>query len=59
MSDRLSPLKYPDYAAHEVVIEMIKAGKISYAKDAMDVFTHVLDHYHAERKRVLAENTSR
>lgn len=59
MSDKLSPLKYPGYAAHEVVIEMIKAGKISYAKDAMDVFTHVLDHYRSERKRILTEDTSR
>ncbi|MFV8801331.1 hypothetical protein ACNSO8_22385 [Yersinia sp. LJYL362] len=59
MSGTTNPLLNPGQAAHEVIIEMIKAGKISYIKDAEEVFTRMLDHYRAEQKRILAENTSR
>lgn len=49
MSDTTSPFAFPDKAAHEVVLELIRAGKISYASDASNVFTHMLSHYRAER----------
>ncbi|EFI5072534.1 hypothetical protein HGQ33_004398 [Salmonella enterica] len=42
MSDTTSPFVFPEKAAHEVVLELIRAGKISYASDASDVFTHML-----------------
>ncbi|EKY9224474.1 hypothetical protein RD173_004571, partial [Salmonella enterica] len=45
MSDTTSPFVFPEKAAHEVVLELIRAGKISYASDASDVFTHMLNHY--------------
>lgn len=44
MSDTTSPFVFPEKAAHEVVLELIRAGKISYASDASDVFTHMLSH---------------
>ena len=59
MSGTTNPLLNPGQAAHEVIIEMIKAGKISYIKDAEEVFTRMFDHYRAEQKRIQAENTSR
>ncbi|EFP6250755.1 hypothetical protein H1E46_004849, partial [Salmonella enterica] len=37
MSDTTSPFVFPEKAAHEVVLELIRAGKISYASDASDV----------------------
>ncbi|EIL8496120.1 hypothetical protein LME85_004610, partial [Salmonella enterica] len=51
MSDTTSPFVFPEKAAHEVVLELIRAGKISYASDASDVFTHMLNHYRAESDR--------
>ncbi|EBL7110266.1 hypothetical protein CJH62_18460 [Salmonella enterica] len=56
MSDTTSPFVFPEKAAHEVVLELIRAGKISYASDASDVFTHMLNHYHAESDRPQQED---
>ncbi|EJB9807292.1 hypothetical protein MXI55_000806 [Salmonella enterica] len=56
MSDTTSPFVFPEKAAHEVVLELIRVGKISYASDASDVFTHMLNHYRAESDRPQQED---
>ena len=56
MIELSNPFSRPPLAAHEVVIELIKAGKISDPKDAADAFSLILDHYRAEQKRVQKEN---
>lgn len=59
MSDKLNPLLNPELAAQEVLIEMIRAGKISTAAGIANTFTAVMDHYRAELKRVQSENSGR
>ena len=59
MSDTLNPLLNPERAAQEVLIEMIRAGKISTAVGIANTFTAVMDHYRAELKRVQNENSGR
>ena len=56
MSDTTNPLTRPEQAAHEVVLELIKAGKITYAADAADSFTQLLNHYRSEFDRIRNEN---
>lgn len=56
MSDKLDPLAKSSMAAHEVVLELIKAGKLSYIEDINASFTQLLDHYRSELKRVRKEN---
>lgn len=56
MTELSNPFSRPPLAAHEVVIELIKAGKISYPKDAAAAFSLMLDHYRGEQKRVQKEN---
>lgn len=51
-----NPVVFPSIAAHEVVLEFIKAGKISYAKDASALYSHMLDHYRSETKRLKSES---
>lgn len=59
MSDTTNPLLKPEQAAHEVVLEMARAGKFGYAKNASEAFTHLLEHYRSELKRVQSEIESR
>lgn len=59
MSQTTNPFSYPEEAALEVVLEMIRVGKIIYAKNATDAFTAVLDHFRSEQKRIAEENKSR
>ena len=56
MSDTTNPLMDPERAAHEVIIELIKAGKIVRIVDAAGCFTHMLDHYRSELNRIQKEN---
>lgn len=56
MSEATNPFSQPSLAAHEVVLEFIKAGKISYAKDASDLYSHMLNHYRSEMKRIQKES---
>ncbi|MEH5098939.1 hypothetical protein PO486_13725 [Atlantibacter hermannii] len=56
MSDKLNPLLYPEIAAQEVLIELIRAGKIINSDSATFAFTALMDHYRAELKRVQREN---
>lgn len=56
MSDTTSPFANLDKAAHEVVIELIRAGKISHAKEASDIFTYMLNHYRSEKARPYQDN---
>ncbi|EHT0382006.1 hypothetical protein KW341_004912 [Salmonella enterica] len=56
MSDTTSPFAFPEKAAHEVALELIRAGKISYSSEASDVFTHMYNHYRAEKVRIQREN---
>lgn len=56
MSELINPLSKPAQAAHEIVLELIKAGKISYSKDAANAFSLMVDHYRAELKRLQKEN---
>jgi len=59
MSDTTNPLLSPELAAHEVVLEMARAGKFASPRNAADAFTLLLNHYQSELKRVQSENTSR
>ncbi|HHH0001450.1 TPA: hypothetical protein ACPZLO_004524, partial [Yersinia enterocolitica] len=56
MSETTNPLLNPEQAAHEVVLEMARAGKFTYPRNATEAFTHLLDHYRSELKRVLEED---
>lgn len=56
MSDKINPLLNPEIAAQEVLIELIRAGKISSANGATNAFTALMDHYRAELKRVQSES---
>lgn len=59
MSDTTNPLSYSAEAAHEVVLELVRAGKIHKIKDAADCFTYLFDHYRSEQKRIQEENKAR
>ncbi len=48
----------PELAAHEVVLEMSRAGKITDAEHASRAFTHLLDHYRSELKRIQQEQNT-
>ena len=56
MSVASSPFTNPDQAAHEVIIELIRAGKISDISEIGSCFTYLLERYYAENKRYEAEN---
>lgn len=56
MSETTNPLLNPEQAAHEVVLEMVKAGKVTYAKTASESFTLLLDHYRSELTRIQKED---
>lgn len=51
-----NPLTAPEVAAHEVILELIRAGKIHKIRDASECFTFMMDHYRSELKRVQNEN---
>ncbi|EAB9447416.1 hypothetical protein CSU32_24735 [Salmonella enterica subsp. diarizonae] len=51
MSSTTSPLTYSDQAAHEIVLEMIRAGKIANINDAAESFTFLLNHFASESER--------
>ncbi len=52
MADIKSPLMNPDGAAHEIVVELIRAGRISSERMASEAFTLLLDHYSSEMTRI-------
>ncbi|VAP72312.1 Uncharacterised protein [Klebsiella pneumoniae] len=52
----INPITYPEKAAHEVVLELIRAGKLGYVSDAKQAFTQLVDHYYAEKKRLFEAN---
>ncbi|WP_438334484.1 hypothetical protein [Edwardsiella tarda] len=56
MSDTTNPLINPERAAHEIVIELIRAGKIHKMADAPMAFTTMLNHYRSELVRIQNEN---
>lgn len=56
MSDTTNPLINPERAAHEIVIELIRAGKIHKNSDVPLVFTTMLNHYRSELIRIQNEN---
>jgi hypothetical protein len=57
MSEKTTnPLLHPEVAAHEVILELIKAGRILKIRDASECFTFMLDHYRSELKRVQNES---
>lgn len=56
MSDPINPLVHPEHSAHEIVIELIRAGKIGTETQVTQAFTTVLDHYISELKRLKAMN---
>lgn len=56
MSDTTSPFANPDKAAHEVVLELIRAGSIQTTAYASKTFTEMLDHYHSEKTRIQQKN---
>ncbi|MCC7586173.1 hypothetical protein FUU19_22095 [Serratia sp. Lou2A] len=47
---------YGAEAAQEIVIELIRAGKIHNSAQAKDSFTELLNHYRSELDRVAEEN---
>lgn len=59
MSDKVNPLLKPEIAAQEVLIELIRAGKIANSNGATNAFTVLMDHYRSELKRVQSENEGR
>lgn len=56
MSQTTNPLFNPEQAAHEIVLEMVRAGKITHARTAAENFTELMDHFTAELKRVQEQN---
>jgi hypothetical protein len=56
MSETTSPFTNPDKAAHEVIIELIRAGKIKDKTEVGSCLTYLLERYYAENKRYEAEN---
>ncbi|KAA1061539.1 hypothetical protein [Enterobacter mori] len=56
MSDKLDPLSKPSAAAHESVLELIKAGKIIEIGEVTAAYTHLVNHYRSELKRIRKEN---
>ncbi len=52
MSEGLNPLLRPERAAHEIVLELARAGKLDNARQAADAFTLLLGHFVDELKRV-------
>ncbi|WP_291969997.1 hypothetical protein [Candidatus Symbiopectobacterium sp.] len=58
MSDKLNPLTNPERAAHEVVLEMVRAGTLSNTPDVSNAFTLLMNHYRKEMKRIHQENTA-
>ncbi|SAF45959.1 Uncharacterised protein [Enterobacter kobei] len=57
MSDTTNPLTNPEQAAHEIVLEMVRAGKVTYARTAAENFTELLNHFIAESTRIQEQNT--
>ncbi len=55
MSETINPLMNPEKAAHEVILELIRANKIS-PRDIPESFTYLLNHYRSELKRLQSEN---
>lgn len=56
MSDKIDPLSKPSAAAHEVVLELIKVGRIVDVSDVSSVYTRLVNHYRSELKRIRKEN---
>ncbi|MBQ0955949.1 hypothetical protein [Serratia symbiotica] len=56
MSETKNPLSYPEKAAQEVLLELVRAGSISSAKSATLAFTDLLNHYRSELNRIKKEN---
>lgn len=52
MSETHNPFDKPAAAAHEVVIEFIRADKLKNLDEAKLVFTELLNHYKSEYDRV-------
>ena len=55
MSETKNPLSYPEIAAQEVLLELVRAGRISSAKNATLAFTDLLNHYRS-LDRIKKEN---
>ncbi|CAI1602420.1 Uncharacterised protein [Serratia fonticola] len=51
MSQQLNPLLDPERAAHEVVLELARAGKLANARQAAEAFTLLLDHFVEEMQQ--------
>ncbi|BEB33614.1 hypothetical protein EYX47_15265 [Escherichia coli] len=56
MSEQFNPLRRPASAAQQVVLEVVRAGKLYEKTQLSELFTHMLDHYRAEAKRLEQEN---
>ncbi|RLR17813.1 hypothetical protein D8L93_06200 [Sodalis-like symbiont of Bactericera trigonica] len=56
MSDTTNPLIHPEKAAHESVLELIRAGKITNLSEIPKIFTPLIDYYGAELERIQQEN---
>ncbi|EOV5094261.1 hypothetical protein ACOA8Y_003751 [Serratia marcescens] len=52
MSEPTNPLMNPERAAHELVLELTKAGKVANARIAAEMFSFILEHYRYELGRV-------
>lgn len=55
MTDKTNPFRSPSTAAHEAVLELVKAGKITSASQLNEAFTTLINHYRSEEKRILKE----
>lgn len=50
------PLYHCSKAAQEATLELIRAGKINDITEVSKCFTHLLNHYRDELKRIEREN---
>lgn len=56
MSEQINPLVRPASAAQQVVLEVVRAGKLYDKTQLSELFTHMLNHYRAEAQRLEQEN---
>lgn len=52
MSEKLNPLSYPEVAAHNVIMELIRTGKITSTQGVEAAFTALSDFYRSELRRI-------
>lgn len=52
MSETVNPLANPEQAAHEVILELIRAGRIKNTGHVAETFTSLMNYYNTELNRI-------